>query len=220
MAALGAIGPDAKAAVPQLARYLDDKSVYTRAAAARALGGIGPASKDAVPALTKMLGDEEKKGRVWAAFALARIGGDPKARVADLIDLWEVDDPDEPFGSVRYDVAQALELLGPDARPARGILLEAVMDKKTSAGTRLHAARALGGLRDDAELIVPKMVELLGRPAKGLDRVYDCQAAAEALGLLGPKARAAVPALRKVLDDDENEAVDAARRALEKIAKD
>jgi HEAT repeat protein len=111
-------------------------------------------------------------------------------------------------------------LLGPDARPARGILLEAVLGEKTALGTRLHAARALGGLRDDAEVIVPKMVELLGRPAKGYDRANNCQAATETLGLLGSKARAAVPALRKVLDDEENEAVDAARRALERIAKD
>ena len=146
--------------------------------------------------------------------------GRVKERVADPIDLWEDEDPDESFGSARYDIAQALELLGPDARPARGILLAAVVNGKTAPGTRLHAARALGHLRDDAELIVPKMIEVLGRPAKGFDRVHDCQAAAATLELLGPKARAAIPALRKVLDDEENGAVDAARRALEKIAKD
>ena len=215
--AIGQIGPGAKEAVPQVAKRLEAESQFDRAAAARALGLIGPEARAAVTALKKRLGDERKNVRVWAAFALARITGESKPQVALLIELWN--EERGPFGSdlARYDVAQALELLGAEAAPARDLLLKAVLDEKTAAGTRAHAARALGHLPGDADVIVPKLVKLLGRKAEGYRRKDNCRDACEALGLLGPKAKAAVPALRRLLEDDENEVAEMAARALEKI---
>lgn len=219
MNVLGEIGPGAKTAVPQLLTHLEKTSEYNRARATRALGRIGPGARAAVPALRQRLEDERKMVRVWAAFALARITGESKPQVALLIEMWQEDRGDRSFGSgsVRYDIAQALELLGAEASPARDLLLEAVLDEKTSPGTHAHVALALGHLRNDAEIVVPKLIELLERKAEGLNRVNNCQQASEALSLLGPKAKAAIPHLRRLLDDEENSIVDAAAKALAKI---
>ena len=192
----GGGGPDAKAAVPELI-CLDDRACTAGGGASWAGSVAGGEGRSA--ALTKMLGDEEKR-RVWAVPARSR--AKPRRSHGPLGSV-EDDDPDELLGFV-HTTWQTL-VLGPDARPARDALLVAATNLKTPAGTRLHTARALGNLRDDAEMIVPKMIELLGRPAKGLNRVSDCEAAAATLEGLGPKAKAAVPALRKVLDDDDRE---------------
>jgi HEAT repeat protein len=218
MPALGRIGPDAKDAVPVLIANLENRKPFVRAAAARALGGIGPDAKEAVPALKKLLGDQEKGTRVWAAYALGRITGDSKEQVAFIIDLWEEEGLGRSPGSglVRYDAAQAFELLGRDARPARDLLLDALLDDRTPTGSRLHIARAIGQMRDDANMIVPKLIALTERPTKGFERASGCRCAAEALGLLGPKAKSAIPHLRKLLQEDD-EVVEAALRALEKI---
>src|SRR5262249_6594557 len=107
-----------------------------------------------------------------------------------------------PAGSARMDVMEALDLLGPEARPARDLLLEAVTSEQTLPGPRRYAARALGHLYDDAEVIVPKLIELLEKTAEGYQRVMNCEYAAEALGMLGPRAKAALPHLRHLLEDD------------------
>src|SRR5262249_31790874 len=151
MQALGRIGPEAKAAVPLLTARLKDKDEYPRAHAARALGQIGPDAKEALPDLKKLLTDDSKQVRVWAAFALVRITGDSKSHFPALLELWKEDSGEEgPFaGSVRFDLAQAFELLGVQARPALDLLLEALMDEKTSV-TLYFVVRALGHFRDDA----------------------------------------------------------------------
>lgn len=219
--ALARIGPDAQAAVPAITGLLEKMNLFTRARAARALGQIGPKAKTAVPTLHKLLEDESTMVRVWAAFALARITGDVKPHLERILELRQEDSSGKGKDGVRcavsYDVAQALELLGGEASPALDILLEALLDKKTPAGTHRHVARALGHLQKDADAIVTKLIALLERPAEGFQRQDNCEHAAEALGMLGPKAKAALPVLRRLAQDQENEIAEAAAKALEKI---
>lgn len=71
---LGAMGPDAEAAVPALTRNLYYHYVYdVRQAAARALGEIGPAAKPAVPVLIVVLLTDSTPAREAAAIALGKI---------------------------------------------------------------------------------------------------------------------------------------------------
>jgi HEAT repeat protein len=212
---LGEIGPEA---VPALVARLGDRSEYRRADAARALGRIGPAAREAVPALRKRLDNEWNMVRVWAAFALIRITGDPKPYMPVLFEMWT-----EGAGwsahayEWRLDVSKAFVLLGAEARPTRDLLLEALFDEHVQAGPQQRVAQALGQLRDDADVIVPRLIALTERPADAPTRRYDRRLALEALGLLGPKAKAALPTLRALAEDDDNEVAEAAARALEAV---
>jgi HEAT repeat protein len=209
MDALGQIGPAAQAAVTPLQGFLSSPSEYPRAHAARALGGIGSKAWSAVPALKKLQKDNNLEVRVWAAYALARAAGDAKPHVAELIELWKANPNDD---DVRQSIAQAFDLLGRDARPAKEILLEALTNEKTTPGTHLYVARALGHMSDDAGVVVPKLVELLsGKSA------VNCVHACQALGLLGPRAKEAIPRLRELTENDDDEIAAAAGWALGKI---
>jgi HEAT repeat protein len=216
---LGRIGPEAQLAVPKIMDFLSNSSEFRRAAAARALGGIGPKAVAAVPALKKLLEDQRKSVRAWAMYGLARITADYKTQVPRLVELWKSDvDNGAPFSnSPRYDIAQALDLLGANARPARDILLEALQNEKTSPGTRMYAAQALGHLTADANVIVPLVVALTQRKAAGYVRISNCVYAAQCLAQLGPLAKAAAPHLRQLADDEDNDVAEAAARALLKI---
>ena len=55
--ALGRIGPDARQAVPLIARLLESPTISRRRVAAEALGQIGPAAVDALPLLLKTFQD-------------------------------------------------------------------------------------------------------------------------------------------------------------------
>jgi HEAT repeat protein len=71
---LGDKGPDAKAAVGELVKLLDDKNPDVQNEVPMALAKIGPAAKDAVPALVKALAEKEGHVRYGVAYALGRIG--------------------------------------------------------------------------------------------------------------------------------------------------
>jgi hypothetical protein len=100
--ALGAMGPDAEAAVPALTKNLYYEGAYdVREAAAWALGEIGPAAKPAVPMLIVVLLADRVHVRREAAIALGKIG-DHTAIPALARGLY-----DEDFG-VRIPSAQAI----------------------------------------------------------------------------------------------------------------
>jgi len=73
--ALGAIGPDAKEAVPALTKLLQDPEWTVRRHAALALGEIGPAAQESMPALSKLKQDHQSLVRKAAEEAIRRIRG-------------------------------------------------------------------------------------------------------------------------------------------------
>lgn len=102
---LGIIGPDARAAIPALARALRSPVPEVRLEAAAALGRIGPAS---VPALTEALSDKTLEVRHAAAFALGEVGPDAQAAVPALVPM--LNETNEPL---RASVAYSLSRIGP-----------------------------------------------------------------------------------------------------------
>lgn len=113
---LGALGPAAQPAVPELIEALKDKKDYVRRGAAWALGGMGAAAKAAVPALTEALGDVDNQVRSEAASALGGIGVAAKAAVPAMIKALKDKDP-----QVRSDAAAALKNIDLEAAKEAGV---------------------------------------------------------------------------------------------------
>jgi hypothetical protein len=102
---LGAIGPEARDAVPKLIDTLWDGDPSVRQSAAEALGKIGPDTRDAVPYLITSLKDRSGPDRRTAAEALGNIRS-PEA-VAPLAELRRDTDP-----GVRGRAGETLGFIG------------------------------------------------------------------------------------------------------------
>ncbi len=91
--ALAAVGPDARAAVPDLIEEMRTGSRGNRAAPCKALEAIGPGAKDAVPALAAMVVAEDPEVSCDAAIVLGAIGSDAKEAIPALIQASNQQDP-------------------------------------------------------------------------------------------------------------------------------
>ena len=200
-----------------LVEYLKTEQIYYRSRVARALGKAGPKAREAVPILEKLHDDEDMNVRVWSAFALARITGDSKPQIARLVEMWK-DSKESGKGNVRAVVVEALVGLTGDAPSARDILLEIAATHPGLVIDAMSRARNLDQLRDKTNVIVPRLVALLTVSTTGdtpwRDRRIE---GVTALGMLGPLAKAAIPDLRKLLDDDNDYVAAAAAKALDKV---
>jgi len=238
--ALRGMGPKAKAAVPALCEMSKDGNVELRRFAVGALATIGPAASGAVPALIERLQDSDGKIRVYASWALGSIGSAAKESVPALIGTLKDMEKES-----RESATWALGKMGPEAKAAIPVLIEtAKMDRDHGL-----AAEALGRIGVEAKAAVPTLVALLEKsPAQSRVRVAlahwritgqeetavkvlratltDKQSsvrcdAADALGEMGSKAKAAVPTLiemmQKKTGNDRFADIEAAVQALRKI---
>jgi HEAT repeat protein len=104
-----------------------------------------------------------------------------------------------------------LAALGPDARDALSVLQ--AMARDPACEGQFDAVLLLGKI-GPAETIVPVLLELLeGSAASEWLETH----IAEALGSLGPPARGAIPALRRLADSPAFQVRDAVREAIGKI---
>lgn len=213
--ALGNIGADAAPAVPVLIRLLSDTSQGVRCNAAESLGEIGPAARAAVPALIKALGDRDETVRSFAVSSLGKIRPPSRGAIAALIRALG-----DSEAIVRCNAAWALRDLGPAAEPAAEALGQALSDKDKSVAEA--AAMALAGIGPGAAPAVPQLIDALKLDEPRVEHVVipfppasgDLPfrfgvftsggpslplLATEALGAIGPRANAAVPALVRAL---------------------
>ncbi len=177
-AAMPAVGHD-----PQpLLRALTDPSEARRVAAARALATLGDAGALAAPALARALDDPSHAVRVAAAWALGDSGPGGTSAVPRLRALLEDPDPLQRAGA-----AHALGEIGDAAKPAVQQLIAHFADGDEHV--RWSAADAVGKLKPETADLAPllRLLRDASGPGRGL--------AAEALGRVGPEARAAVPQL-------------------------
>jgi len=136
IAALGLIGPDARAAVPALARMFQESDDMTRLSIVSALIRIGDPDREAAGTLSKLAHELRGKRHVPAAMALWLVYGEPQPALdmlrtrEDIVD-WE-----------NFCIAaDFLGTIGPEAKPAIPILVEAFNDKREMI--RECAAKAL-----------------------------------------------------------------------------
>jgi HEAT repeat protein len=170
-----------------------------RIAAARALRETASPSVT-VPALGPALGDADRRVRVEAAITLARLASSAEAAAV----LAEGISSGRLVPGVEQDALAALALLGPQARPALGLLLE----RLGRSGAALDALVEMGAPA------IPGLTAALRHADPAVRR-----SAAEGLRRLGPAARASSDALSRALADGDASVRSAAAAALADVLK-
>jgi HEAT repeat protein len=239
--AFSAIGPDGKAAAPALRKLRKDRSPGVRVDAAFAVwrverqpeevlpvfaqvlkeapnddgpledafGLLSMMGKDArgiTPTVLELLQGSNDFKRHKAITLLGDIGADPKVAVPALRKALK-----DKYYLARGNAAVALGKMGQDARVALPDLRALLKDE--NGLVRVQAGNAVWGLDRDAKGVVPVLIAELNNRKDFLAAI----SAAVALGRIGPAAKAAVPALRRMLADENEARRNAARDALRSI---
>ncbi len=217
-------------AVPALAGALGDCDRFVRWAVARTLGKIGPVRVDlTVPGLARLLADGDTDVSKEAALTLGKYGPKAKAAVPALVTATGAGDPD-----MRIAAIKTLALVGPqNAAPSVPALAAALANE--DAGVRVAAAETLGKLGAVARSAVPALRRALDDEDADVRRAASDavlailaadltsptaavrRAAAEALGRMGPAARATEDALRRAIEDEDTTVRRAVHGALDSI---
>jgi hypothetical protein len=205
--AVGFLGQCGRWGVAPLIRALKDSRPNVRYAAADGLARIGPEANPAVDALASELADSdcgmEPPPAAMAAYALGRIGPAassalPALRAAVL----------SPKHNVKCRAAWAVWRIGGKAEGLIEPLIQVVhLDYYNSRGLATQTLVEIG------TPAVPALVDELAN-----EDWHRRLAAAQVLGLMGPAAREAIPALERVVAMDKGDVVpEAAAGALKSI---
>lgn len=212
------LGPSAADAAPALADLLAGPETEFRQAAAEALVRLGTAARPAVPALIRALSDWSPPVRRSAALALGAVGAGAAHGVPGLLGLLA----DWDDGAREAAVAA----LGGIGEPAVPLLAQLLQERDlTRAGERTR-------FREEVDRLWRRLDESGSHPPpdkswrhlawaarEGLRERTEVvrQAAAKALGRVGPSAAPAVPALAQALSDESPLVRLAAARALGEV---
>jgi HEAT repeat protein len=191
VAVLGALGPDAREAVPDLVRLLGAAKGAERAQALNALRKLGPAAREAGPQLAELLKDKDKTVRFEACLALIDVQAEEvEQAVPVLIKALLVTDPeDKEAVDTKEKSKQALARVG---KPAVRPLVKALESDFVGGGVRTAAGLIKGAARlevlNTLALIgskgkTPELMQALARTERG-DPVPDVRLAAKQLRLL------------------------------------
>jgi HEAT repeat protein len=209
---LGRLGPKARAAVPGLTELLESGESSSRFEAAVALSQIGVDDKQLPPFFLAVIRDPLHNGRSRALEALARIHAPADPVLSAVLPVLEEESP------LRIAAIEVLASLGPSGKRALPALVQLL--KSSDSTTRVQAGLALWKVEGQADKVVPLLIAALRNPFARPDgvvvsspqrvgstvapgyRTLSAQAA-DALGEIGPEARAAVSALTEVLKDPQ-----------------
>jgi HEAT repeat protein len=175
--ALGAIGPEARLAVPALVRVVESRKGDTRNAL-WALGRIGADAQPAVPTILPLLDHPDQEVRFLAIDALGLIRPADEKVFGEL--ARRVDPKD---ATLNHHLVGALAQIGPPAVPRL-----AELAANEHAEIRLLAIRALGEMGPAAKQAIPALVKARDDPRHAGARL----AAASAPQSVGDWARLAL----------------------------
>jgi HEAT repeat protein len=211
--ALGAIFPNVKSpdvkqrsdAIVLLTRLLRDSQDIVQLRAAQSLGMIGPEARSAIPELLPLLRDLSTwELRQAAATALGQISFDPRTGPPPevLNALYERIKSDQAF-QVRLASMQALALAGPSAdithRAGMIKVIEPIARKDSEPALQVWAQLAMMNLT--GKVVDNNLDQIAKLLHKGdlLTRNH----AAQAIGMVGVRAKETIPALLSGLSDPD-----------------
>jgi beta-lactamase regulating signal transducer with metallopeptidase domain len=182
-AAMNALDKIGDSAVPALLAGLQDDSRNVRRVAVQYFirQGVGA---DAVPGLLKAAKDEDAKLRQAALDVLASVQSKPDSCVPTLLELLDDDDV-----HVRLRALRNLQTMKSDEKNVLPALVRAIDDPHEAVQDR--AIQIIGTYGPRAKSAVPTLIEKL-KTGKHLLHALDT------LARIGPGARAAIPALKKL----------------------
>jgi HEAT repeat protein len=166
--ALGAVGPDADDAVPEVGRLLtEDPDPEVREFASLALAKMAPHSKAVLPQLIASLTDKHFNVRLNSIHAIGRLKADGRPAVPALIATMQDPANDTNMGLFHHTIQEgAASVLGDVSAgtaeavaPLTAVLNESDNDKR--ALMVAAAARALGRIGEPAKGVIPKLHVLL-----------------------------------------------------------
>jgi HEAT repeat protein len=196
-AALARIGPKA---VPPLIREVEGGSEQRRTGAASALGQMGKPAEPAVPALVAVLRDRRQATgpRREAARALGAIGQRPAQVVPPLREVLQAESAE-----VREQAARALGSFPTAVKEAVPALIPLLKDVELFV--RIGAAESMTRFGPGSKDAVPAVLEALRetKPAERGPTVRLRCVLVQALGAIGPDAKAASPVLVAMLKDKD-----------------
>jgi HEAT repeat protein len=206
--ALASLG---ESAMPKLIKALDNDDM--QALAVEVIRRLGPKAKSAVPALILEMKDPGADYRREVEFAIGSIGPDAKAAVPTLIEHLTNEKEDL---KVRRTACYALGKIGPAASEAVPALQKtAIAEDKF---LKVASVWALLHIQPENKPLQTMAIPLMAAALTESDRDLVKEEAAAALGLIGPSAKEAIPALEKAAKEDASPAVrEAAQSALKKI---
>ena len=191
--AISRVGADAASAVPSITPLLEDPDTTVRNAAALALGSMGPAAAAATDALRKGIHSKDELEQCVSCWALARIEPENKeARETAIKHLLEVVKNNNP----RVQSAALRGLMDLQAEPKQIVPALAYV---IINGQEPAVGEALGALSTLGETAAPVLADAVANRPEARAR------AATLIAYLGPKAKAAVPALSAALSDQDPE---------------
>lgn len=201
-----------KGAVPAAVRALDDKRVSVRAhavglvGALKVQGRIGPEEKAIAAKVLAALGDEDPLVRRQATYAASKFAETDSRVVPALIralkDKAGAAWPGDRSYSVALDAVSYLGDMGSGAKAA----VPALIDMANTGDEELQSTTllALGKIASKEKSVFGTAVPVLVTALKDKQRKTDPRAsAAAALGMLGPDAKDAVPALVEALSVED-----------------
>ncbi len=201
--ALGRMGETGAPAIPVLVELLSTANAELQAVIAESLGMMGSAASTALQEIEKGFASDQPATRIASLAAFVSIEND-SARKVDVLTR-TLDDPDL---AVRLVAIEKIGDLGRAGEPAA----EKLYELTGRAEEREAAMEVLAGMRI-------RSVPLLVRALQNTDP-YVRQYAAERLGELRADARAALPDLKKLQDDDNDLVKRTVRNAVREIERD
>jgi HEAT repeat protein len=175
------------------AHQLHDDEPTARVEALRALRQTAPADPAvAVPALTEALKDDNEMVRELAVKILGDLGPSAGEAVPALIAAIQDED-----SQVQQDACHTLGKIGPEAREAIPALRQALL----GPNDYVHSAAAIALQRLDRQAAVPALIASL-EEGKASTRPTRRRQVALELAAFGAEARAALPALIRLLKED------------------